>query len=123
MRKEVVQYFSEKDEEFASLLIDIGMKTNVAKVLVFLANSEESTSRDIERGIDMRQPEVSLAMKYMAGQGWITSNEIPSVKKGRPNKKYSLALPVKDIVAVIEKNAKNEAIQQLALVKKVRDYI
>lgn len=123
MRKEVVQYFSEKDEEFASLLIDIGMKTNVAKVLVFLANTEESTSRDIERGIDMRQPEVSLAMKYMAGQGWITSNEIPSVKKGRPNKKYSLALPVKDIVAVIEKNAKNEAIQQLALVKKVRDYI
>ena len=123
MRKEVVQYFSEKDEEFASLLIDIGMKTNVAKVLVFLANTEESTSRDIERGIDMRQPEVSLAMKYMAGQGWISSNEIPSVKKGRPNKKYSLALPVKDIVAVIEKNAKNEAIQQLALVKKVRDYI
>jgi predicted transcriptional regulator len=123
MRKEVVQYFSEKDEEFASLLIDIGMKTNVAKVLVFLANSEESTSRDIERGIDMRQPEVSLAMKYMAGQGWISSNEIPSVKKGRPNKKYSLALPVKDIVAVIEKNAKNEAIQQLALVKKGRDYI
>ena len=123
MRKEVVQYFSEKDEEFASLLIDIGMKTNVAKVLVFLANAEESTSRDIERGIDMRQPEVSLAMKYMAGQGWIMSNEIPSAKKGRPNKKYSLALPVKDIVAVIEKNAKNEAIQQLALVKKVRDYI
>ena len=34
MRKEVVQYLSEKDEEFASLLIDIGMKTNVAKVLV-----------------------------------------------------------------------------------------
>jgi len=123
MRKEVVQYFSEKDEEFASLLIDIGMKTNVAKVLVFLANAAESTSRDIERGIDMRQPEVSLAMKYMAGQGWITSNEIPSVKKGRPNKKYSLALPVKDIVAVIEKNAKNEAIQQLALVKKMREYI
>ena len=123
MRKEVVQYFSEKDEEFASLLIDIGMKTNVAKVLVFLANAEESTSRDIERGIDMRQPEVSLAMKYMAGQGWIASNEIPSVKKGRPNKKYSLALPVKDIVALIEKNAKNEAIKQLALVKKVRDYI
>lgn len=123
MRKEVVQYLSEKDEEFASLLIDIGMKTNVAKVLVFLVNAKESTSRDIERGIDLRQPEVSLAMKYMAGQGWITSNEIPSAKKGRPNKKYSLALPVKDIVAVIEKNAKNEANQQLALVKKMRDYV
>ena len=123
MRKEVVQYLSEKDEEFASLLIDIGMKTNVAKVLVFLVNAKESTSRDIERGIDLRQPEVSLAIKYMAGQGWVKSDEIPSAKKGRPNKKYSLAIPVKEIMAAIEKNTKDEANKQLALVRKMRDHI
>lgn len=123
MREEVVQYFSEKEEEFASLLIDIGMKKNVAKVLVFLIYSKEATSRAIERGIDLRQPEVSLAIKYMAGQGWVTSDEIPSAKKGRPNKKYSLALPVKDIMTAIEKNTRDEANQQLALVKKMKNYI
>lgn len=123
MREEVVQYFSEKEEEFASLLIDIGMKRNVAKVLVFLVYTKEATSRAIERGIDLRQPEVSLAIKYMAGQGWVTSDEIPSAKKGRPNKKYSLAMPVREIMAAIEKNTKDEANQQLALVKKMRNYI
>ena len=123
MREEVVQYFSEKEEEFANLLIDIGMKRNVAKVLVFLVFAKEATSRAIERGIDLRQPEVSLAIKYMAGQGWVTSDEIPSAKKGRPNKKYSLAMPVKEIMAAIEKNTRDEANQQLALVKKMKNYI
>jgi len=123
MREEVVQYFSEKEDEFANLLIDIGMKRNVAKVLVFLIYAKEATSRSIERGIDLRQPEVSLAIKYMAGQGWVMSDEIPSAKKGRPNKKYSLAIPVKEITAAIEKNTKDEANKQLALVKKMRDHI
>jgi predicted transcriptional regulator len=123
MREEVVQYFSEKEEEFANLLMDIGTKRNVAKVLVFLINTKEATSRAIERGIDLRQPEVSLAIKYMAGQGWVKSKEIPSEKKGRPNKKYALAIPVKDIMAAIEKNTRDEANQQLALVKKMKNYI
>ena len=123
MREEVVQYFSEKEEEFAELLMEIGTKRNVAKVLVFLINTKEATSRAIERGIDLRQPEVSLAIKYMAGQGWVSSDEIPSAKKGRPNKKYSLAMPVKEIMAAIEKNSRDEANQQLALVKKMRNYI
>jgi predicted transcriptional regulator len=123
MRTENVQYFTEKEEEFANLLIEIGMKKNVAKVLVFLTNIPEATSRAIERGTDLRQPEVSLAFKYMAGQGWITSKEIPSEKKGRPNKKYSLAVSVKEIMATIEKAKKDEANNQLALVKKMRDYI
>ena len=123
MREEIVQYFSEKEEEFANLLMDIGTKRNVAKVLVFLINTKEATSRAIERGIDLRQPEVSLAIKYMAGQGWVKSKEIPSEKKGRPNKKYTLAIPVKDIMAAIEKNTRDEANQQLALVKKMKNYI
>ena len=54
----------------------------------------------------LRQPEVSLAIRYIAGQGWVKSDEIPSTKKGRPTKSYALAIPVKDIMASIEKNTK-----------------
>jgi predicted transcriptional regulator len=46
MRTESVMYFTEKEEEFANLLIEIGTKRNVAKVLVFLANTPEATSRE-----------------------------------------------------------------------------
>ncbi len=91
MRTENVMYFTEKEEEFANLLIEIGTKRNVAKVLVFLANTPEATSRAIERGTDLRQPEVSIAMRYLIEQNWITSRESKAESKGRPVKIYELA--------------------------------
>lgn len=66
-------YFTEEEEELGSLFMQIGIKKNAAKVLVFLANSSEATSHAIERGTDLRQPEVSLAMRYLMDQGWIMS--------------------------------------------------
>ena len=38
MRIEKVMYFTEKEEEFTNLLVEIGTNKNVAKVLVFLAS-------------------------------------------------------------------------------------
>lgn len=123
MREESVQYFTETEEEFANLLIKIGTKKNVARMLVFLSNTPNATSREIERGVDMRQPEVSIAIKYLAKQGWINCEEIPSDKKGRPQKNYSLAVPVKEIISSIEEEKKNEANNRLALVRKMREYV
>jgi len=123
MRQQTIQLFTEKEEEFVNLLIEIWTKRNVAKMLVFLANTLEATSRDLERGTDMRQPEVSIAIKFLAEQGWIKNREAPSEKKGRPQKTYSLAIPVKEIMIAIEKQKKNEANNQLTLVRKMRDYL
>jgi predicted transcriptional regulator len=116
-----VFFFTEKEEEFVNLLIEIGTSKNVAKMLVFLANATEATSRDLERGTDMRQPEVSTAVKYLIDQGWIKDRENPS-EKGRPHKSYSLAVPFKEIIATIEKSKKNEANNHLELLRKIRDY-
>jgi len=123
MKQQNVLLFTDKEEEFVNLLIEIGTKKTVAQMLVFLANTPEATSRDLERGTDLRQPEVSIAIKYLDERGWSKCREIPSEKKGRPQKTYSLAVPVKEIVAAIEKEKKNEATQKLALVRKMRDYI
>ena len=123
MRTENVMYFTEKEEEFANLLIEIGTKKNVAKVLVFLANIPESTSRAIERGTDLRQPEVSIAMHDLQNRGWITSRESKAESKGRPVKIYELARPITDIMNSIETEKKKEATNQLAMIRKLRDYI
>jgi len=123
MRQENVQYFTEKEEEFANLLIEIGTKKTVAKVLVFLASTPEATSRAIERGTDMRQPEVSMAMKFLMDQGWIRSRDSPSENKGRAMKVYELAKPITLIVDCIEKKKKNEANNQLVLVRRLRNYL
>ncbi len=116
-------YFTEKEEEFVNLLIDIGMKKNVAKVLVFLANIPEATSRAIERGTDLRQPEVSIAMHYLMDQGWITSRECKAESKGRPVKIYELAKPITEIMDSIEKEMENKANNKLKLIKKLQEYL
>ncbi|MFA5348603.1 MAG: ArsR family transcriptional regulator [Methanoregula sp.] len=123
MGTEKVMYFTEKEEEFANLLIEIGIKRNVAKVMVFLANTPEATSRDIERGTDLRQPEVSIAMRYLIGQSWITYRESKAESKGRPVKIYALSRPFYEIMDSIEKEKKKEVTNHLALVQKLQYHL
>jgi predicted transcriptional regulator len=123
LRQETVHYFTEKEEEFANLLIEIGTKKNVAQLLVFLVNTPEATSREIERGTDLRQPEISIAMKYLGDQGWIRERDTPSESKGRPQKRYSLAVPIKEIFSAIEKEKKAEANHRLEMIRKMREFL
>ncbi|MGD1004539.1 MAG: ArsR family transcriptional regulator [Methanoregulaceae archaeon] len=123
MRQEIVMYFTEKEERFANLLIEIGMKRDVARVLVFLTVTPIATSRAIERGTDLRQPEVSIAMRYLMEQGWIKRRESKAESKGRPVKIYELAKPMTEIMDGIEKAKKKEANHQLQMIQKLRDYI
>lgn len=122
MKRETVHYFTEKEEEFANLLIEIGMKKSTAKVLVFLANMTEATSRVMERGLDLRQPEVSVATRYLMEQNWITSRESKEESKGRPIKIYKLAKSIYEIIANIENKNKIEASKKLAVIQKLREH-
>lgn len=123
MRTQSVTYFTEREEEFVNLLIEIGMRRTVAKVLVFLANTKEATSRDIERGTDLRQPEVSIAMNYMFERDWLSTRESKAMSKGRPVKIYKLSKPVAKIMDNIEQEKREEAKHRLELVKKLRGYV
>jgi predicted transcriptional regulator len=118
-----VQYFTKKEEEFTDLLIGIGISRIVAKVLVFLANTPEATSRDIERGADLRQPEVSIAMQYLKEQGWITSRLVRTESIGRPQNVVSLSRPIAEIIDRIQTEKEGEIQKKLALAQKIRDYI
>ncbi|HOP67550.1 MAG TPA: MarR family transcriptional regulator [Methanoregulaceae archaeon] len=123
MRSKNVMYFTPREEEFANLLIKVGMKRNVAKVLVFLAHTPEATSRDIERGTDLRQPEVSIAMAALIDQKWVENRESKAENKGRPVKIYRLSQPIGDIMDSIETEKREEANNQLTMIQKLRDYI
>ncbi|MCU0630120.1 MAG: ArsR family transcriptional regulator [Methanoregulaceae archaeon] len=123
MKSKNVLYFTQREEEFADLLTKIGIKRNVSKVLVYLANTPEATSRDIERGTDLRQPEVSIAMAAMMEQKWVESRENKAENKGRPVKIYKLALPIIEIMDNIERNKRAEANNQMKMIKQLRDYI
>lgn len=123
MRMEKVMVFTEEDEEFSNLLTEIGLKRNVAKVLIYLAMTEEATSREIERSSDLRQPEVSIAMRALKENEWIESRESKAESKGRPVKIYCLSKPITEIMDMIEKNKREEVENQLKLIQKIRMHL
>lgn len=123
LREETVQFFSEEEEEFINLLIEIGMKRTVAIVLVFFAGTPEATSREIERGTDLRQPEISIALKYLMGHDWIVEANDSATGKGRPMKRYTRVKPLPVIIKEIGAGLKTECDTQLDRVKKLRDYL
>ena len=101
MRETVVNYFTDKEESIISILVALGMRSNSAKVLVFLSSTEITTSRQIERGTDLRQPDVSLAIKDLTARGWVRAMQDSPSRKGRPRKIYSLSMSVPEIIGTI----------------------
>jgi predicted transcriptional regulator len=89
-------------EEFASILMKIGLKRNVAKVLTYLAGVEEATSREIEMGSDLRQPEVSIAMREIRKLDWISERDEKNPGKGRPYRIYKLNKSLPEIIQYLE---------------------
>jgi len=122
MGQENVVYFAEKEEELVNLLSGLGIKRNVAKVLVFLAKTPMVTSRAIVQGTDLRHLEVAAVMHYLKKQGWIKNQENKATSKGRPGKIYELAKPIAEIVNSIEKEKIKKANDQLQLIQKLRNY-
>ncbi len=123
MGQEIGTSLAKKEEELVNLLFGIGIKRNVAKVLVFLAKTPTVTSRAIDRGTDLRHPEVATVMQYLKKQGWIKSQENKARSKGRPGKIYELAKPIPEIVSSIEKEKIKEANDQLQRIQKLRNYV
>jgi predicted transcriptional regulator len=109
-----------KEEELVHLLSRIGIKRNVARVLVFLAKTPMATFRAIEQGTDLRHPEVAMVMQFLRKKGWIRSHENNATRKGRPGKNYELSKPITEIVNGIEKEKMKEANDQIQLIQTVR---
>ncbi|MBR1369901.1 ArsR family transcriptional regulator [Methanocalculus chunghsingensis] len=110
-------------DEMVNLLVGVGMKRNVAKVLVFLSELSEASSREIERGTDLRQPEVSIAMRELKEQEWVTFRESKTENKGRPVKIYSIALGLAEITNILEQKKRQEAESQISMINRMRKCI
>ncbi|MDI9611436.1 MAG: ArsR family transcriptional regulator [Archaeoglobaceae archaeon] len=104
----MVEEISETEERIVSLLAEAGLNRNIAKVVVFLSKVGEAVSRDIERAANLRQPEVSLAMKELKEWGWVKERELKKKGKGRPLKSYKMTKELKDITMDIIQKKREE---------------
>jgi predicted transcriptional regulator len=107
-------------EEFASILTKIGLKRNVAKVLTYLAGVDEATSREIEIGSDLRQPEVSIAMREIRKLDWITERDEKHPGKGRPYRIYKLNKSLPEIINYLEKEKEKESEMIMRQIEKLK---
>jgi predicted transcriptional regulator len=121
MKSLSVNVLDKADEEFADTLIELGLKRNVAKVLTYLKNVKDVTSRDLEMGSDLRQPEVSIAMRELEELGWIGEREEKKPGKGRPYKIYKLETSIESIIEHLEAQKKKESQAMMASIKRLKE--
>ena len=89
-------------------LMDGGLKSTEAKVLRFLFKNNSGQSREIERKMDMRQPEVSSAMNSFCKRKWIKITQIKNASKGRPTNVYTLSTSKEQILKEIKDTIEKE---------------
>ncbi|NYT01739.1 MAG: ArsR family transcriptional regulator [Methanosarcinales archaeon] len=121
MRKIPVPAPSAEGEEFASILMNIGLKRTVAKVLTYLAGVEEATYREIEIGSDLRQPEVSIAMRELRNLDWISERDEKNPGKGRPYRIYTLNRSLPEIIEYLEREKTRETEQVMLQIERLKE--
>lgn len=120
MKNQSVDVFDVVDEEFADTLVGLGLKRNVAKTLTYLINTKEVTSREIEMGSDLRQPEVSTAMRELQKLKWVAIREEKKPGKGRPFKIYRLDKNLNSIIQQLEQQKTLESRMMMENVQRLK---
>lgn len=123
MKESTVKILDDKDMEFVETLRSLDVPRNVATLITFLANVEEASSREIEMGSDLRQPEVSIAMRTLRENNWIEEKEIKREGKGRPMKVYALRASIDDIIKHFEEEKLHESAQAMESIQRLKQLI
>ena len=125
MKEKKLYRFNSQDEKIIKVFTELGMPKNLAKTLMYISQTEECRSAEIEHGADLRQPEVSVAMQQLRKRGWISRRDLKKKGKGRPVHIYKLRSSIDKIVSTFEKektkeidHIKNDLSQLKALIEK-----
>lgn len=121
MKSSSILILDEKDVEFVDLLVKQGLRQNTAKTLAILNGVPAATSKDFELGGDMRQPEVSVAIRELNECGWIHETEQKKLGKGRPNKIYTLKVDVATIIEELEGKKRLESKETLESIMRLKE--
>jgi predicted transcriptional regulator len=121
IKQSTVKVLDEKDLEFVDALRNLRVPRSVATLITFLASADEATSREIELGTSMRQPEVSIGMLGLRQNNWIEEHEVKLEGKGRPTKVYRLAVPIDKIIQHYEEQKSEEAAQTMQAIQRLKE--
>jgi predicted transcriptional regulator len=120
MKNYELKVLDEDDHIFIKTLSNLGMPRSVATTMAYLMNVDEASSQEIEMSTGLRQPEVSLAIKFMSKQSWINVRTEKKSGKGRPMKVFSLMVHVDEIISYYEDKVYKESQATILAIKKVK---
>lgn len=123
MKESFVMKFDSRDMEVVEILRSLGVPRKVSNMIAYLANVEEATSRDIERGSELRQPEVSIALRTLRKYNWIDERICKNDGTGRPMKVYRLKTSIEEILHHYEEEKLKEANQAMEKIQKLRNLL
>jgi predicted transcriptional regulator len=103
----------------ANILADSGMRHYEAKTLLFLFSHGSGYSRDIEREMDLRQPEVSASMSVFIEKKWVNKKPVDAQGKGRPSIFYSLQKEKKQIIEELKNKVNDDMKNKLELLREL----
>jgi predicted transcriptional regulator len=121
IRDVTINVADEKDLEFMQGLQNLGVNRNVARLLTYLKDMKERSSRDIEVATGLRQPEVSIAMQTLRKRGWLTEHEIKNKGKGRPLRIYALRATIDEIIEHFEADKAQESAQTTMAIQRLKE--
>ena len=123
IRDVTIKIADETDLEFVQGLESLGMNRNVAGLITYLKEVKEGSSRDIETATGMRQPEVSIAMRTLRQNNWVTERDVKTEGKGRPMKIYKLSVHIEEIIKHYEEVKNSESAQAMGSIQRLREQI
>ena len=121
IRDVTINVADEKDLEFMQGLQNLGVNRNVARLLTYLKDLKERSSRNIEVATGLRQPEVSIAMRTLREMGWVAEHELKGDGKGRPQKIYALRSTIDEIIEYYEAKKNQEAAQTMGAIQRLKE--
>jgi predicted transcriptional regulator len=120
MKDYEVKVLDENDHIFIQTGRNLGMSRNVATTMAYLMNVDEASSCEIVISTGLKRPEVSLAMRLMCNQSWVSVRSEKKPGKGRPIKIYSLAAPVDEIISYYEDKIYKDSQATILAIKKLK---
>jgi predicted transcriptional regulator len=114
MKKIKTYVLNEQDEEIVRLFTDLGMPRYLAKTLLYVSQVDECRSSDVEKGANLRQPEVSVAMRKLRQRGWVEKRVLKKKGKGRPINIYNSTKNLSEIWKII----KQEKLKEIENIKR-----
>jgi predicted transcriptional regulator len=112
MKQKNVYMLDKDDDKAIQLFVKLGMPKNLAKTLLYISQFDECKCADIEKGTDLRQPEVSVAMQELRKRGWAKKQDLKKKGKGRPVHIYK---PTTDLSKIL-KSFEQEKLKEIEYV-------